>query len=1577
MFHHRIANSKTFTSIVAVVTMLMFCAGDAAASSTTVAPVLVPYTVTAIAGNNQSSIPGYGGDGQLGLNATLNGPNALAVDSVGNVYIADQSNALIREWNAQTGILKIIAGVPPSSCNGTTCTTTNPGCADGVQAVGSAVGSRVQGLVVDGYGNVYFSDYNYQGVWVIYHGGAQPANFISTVDATGVSAAGGVIPGYVYHVGGTAVPKAGGGCTGTSGTTDQVLATQAKFHDPLQMGIDASGNIYVQDYANQVVRVINTQATAQTFFGVSVQPGFVAAIIGCNKPLTTPCATSNPPFGSPAGGALYSSVLVGMTTDQYGNLYELDGKGANGGIYAGAGYAGGAPLANLINVESGLTVNVGGWYEVINSLTSTNAPTQAVQAVPANGSNDIVLRPNSIAVDPLGNLYMMDYHWTSIYRVDANSGMATRINGLTGSVTPPNTPVPVSGTNAAPTYCSGTSGPQTTDPYGDGCGIALAKFSTAGTGYVTFDGAGNLYVSDTGNNIVRKISVGTNFPATAVGNSVSQILQVHFDASNLPVTSGTAPSLTTNAFQVASGSKDFSITNTTCSNYTLGLDNSLECYVTVTFTPSSTGTRGASLQATTSNGTVYPFSLSGFGNGSHIVVDGGTATALPITGLGMATAAAVDTAGNVYVADPTNNQVVVSPQAGGKQTTIGTGLKGPLGVATDAAGNVYISDSGNNRVVKVAAVSGLQTVLATGLSNPHGLAVDAIGNIYVADTGNARVVEIPVFGELGIAPLLGYTGAQKLVTPVGVAIDKSGNVYVADTGITTGLVKISAGAGDLQPMLGSTSIAPSATLVGFGAAFVKAPSGIAIDGAGDIYVSDSGSNAILELSAASGPGSEPFDLNFIGLSGPTGLALDSSSNLYVADTGNSQILVDNRTNLALNFGNVYLHQTPGSIPLTVTNVGSTAFSPTSPFGVITGTNAGDFSETDTCTASNFPLGTLASGLHCGLTAIFNPATVLSRSATLNVQGGAATIALVGVGVQPQPLLTLSAAAPGGLVANQTATVTLTVTQPVGTTIPSGGQVTFSYTVNGVATMLSPVTLPASGITTFNLPTLLPGRQYVVNASYGGDAGNSAAVATPLSFYVASTPVTVTASSLSYVYGSPVPQPTGTVTGILPADQGTVTYTFSTTATPSSPVGSYPITVTFSGGNYQNYGFPTVYNADGKTPAVVTETKAPLTIAVENVTVAYGLQNVTFAADSTGLVNGDKPTITYAPSQTQPLNVGTYAITPTASIPVANSSYDRINNYAVTLKPGTLVITQGGSLLTISQAAGAVLPTALASGAITISATPPQAGLYGTPTGTVTITDVFTPLSGTGSGTSVTEPPIVLKLTSGTAIYTPTDPTIGVHTYQFAYSGDANFLPYSTVTATTLIVDQADFTVISTTTPIQVAPGIVPGGVATATGEQAATPEIANVYIAPILGSTAVVNLTCAVPASYITCTLTPATITLNGKTTQISVVAVSTPATLPVNFTAQNRPSVRSVVFALTMPVALLTLLPLFRRKRRMQISKLLFLFVALIALINATGCGGNLVKFFTPVPAGPTQVTVTGTSGSTSRSFVVPISIQ
>jgi sugar lactone lactonase YvrE len=1563
------------------------------AAAQTVAPVLVPYNMTAIAGNTQSSVAGYGGEGVPGLSATLNGPHTLAVDSVGNVYIADQANALIREWNPRTNLIKTVAGVPPSKCTGTTCTTFNSGCSDGVPAYGNPVGSNMQGLVVDGFGNVYFSDYNFQGVWVIYRGGDQVANFIGLVDKETVNANPPVKPGYIYHIAGTAVPKTGGGCTGTAGTTDNVLATSATFHDPLQMGIDAAGNLYVQDYGNNIVRVINTQATPQTLLGVTVQPGYVRAVVGCNPTITVACPSSVPPWGSPATEALYN-VQTGMTTDQYGNVYQVNGKGATGSIYGGVAYAGGAALAHLIDLESGLTPTVGGWYEVIDSITSTyctgysNPPTCTTSAplepaVPANGANNIALRPVSIAVDPLGNLYMLDSHWQTIYRVDVNSQMASRLMpgaGNSGLVAP-------AGTNAVPAYCSGTSGAQTSDAYGDGCTVQQSKMSSSGTGYVTFDAAGNLYFSDTGDNIVRKISLGTQFASTNLGASLTQTLQMHFDASNLP----TANNAT--AFKILGATTEFAVSSVTCANYTIR-DNSIECYVTLAFTPQAVGIRVATLQTSTPGGT-YDFALSGLGGGPELAIDGGAPSTFAVSGVGAATAVAIDAQGNVYTADPTNNRITMTPPGGGTTTTVGSGFKSPQGVALDAAGNVYVSDTDNNRIVKIAAVSATQTVLSTslnsstGLKNPQGIAVDTLGNVYVADTGNARVVEISPFGELAPVPMLDFSGSQAFATPVAVALDTAGNLYVADSGNGNGIIKIAAGGGDLQVPTGGTAIASPTSLISFGTAPIAQPTGIAVDAAGDLYVTDAGSNAVLELPAGTGPGSDPITLGFTGLSSPGGLALDSANNLYVADTGNNRIAYMNRSQVTVDFGTVAQFQPASTVVLSASNIGTSPLTPSSPFAVLTGATTADYSETDSCGAGNFPLGTLTGGLHCSLTVGFQPLVNGPLTASVSAQGGAANISLIGTGENPLASITMAVTSPStGPVADSPATITLTATAPHSPQPPSG-TVTFNYTINGAAQ--TPVTenLTVSGnssTATFALPTLLHGRTYVIDAVYNGDASTSPTNAAPFTIAIPGIPVTVVANSVSYTYGGAVPALTGTVSGIAPADQAGITVTFTSKATPSTPVGTYPIVAVLTGGNAVTYTPQPAVTPSG-TPAIVTENPAPLTVMAPTVTEPYGYPDVSYGPPvtvTTGLVNGDSPVYTFTPARSSLQPVGTYKIVPTLSILSKGSTYDKINNYTVTITDGSLVVTKATPVITVTQAATAVLPTNLSGAKITITVSP-QPLYYGTTSGTLTMTDTFTPITSSGNGTPVTNTPITLTLSPtvvsgygnvpvGVATYTPTSATLGTHVYTFSYSGDSNFNVIDTTTApTSLIIDQADFTVTSTTSPILIVPGIVPGGDPTQPNEQAATPEQAAVFVAPILGSTETVTLTCAVPASYITCTLSPATLTLAGKTLT-STVSVSTPATLPTNYKASVEGTARNIAFAL-LPTGLLTLLPLFRRRRRL--SQIALTLAAFGLLVLGTGCGNNLVQFYTPVPAGPTSVVVTGTSGSFTRSFTIPINIQ
>ena len=1549
-----------------LVALLTATAAQTALASSPVAPVLVPYTINSIAGNTQSSTAGYGGDGGLGSGATLKSPFALAVDTVGNVYIADTGNALIREVNALTGDIQTIAGIAPTGCVGTVCTTVNTACSDGVPAVGNGIGGKIEGIAVDGYGNVYFGDYTYQGVWVIYKGGTQVANFITLVDAASVKAAGGVKPGYIYHIAGNATYKTGG-CTSvitpSGAAVNNVLATSGYFHDPLNIDLDGAGNIYVQDYGNSLVWVINTQSTTQTFFGVSVQPGYIASIVNCNKAYNTPCGTSTQ-FGVPAAQA-YINTLAGMSVDQFGNVYQIDTKGAPS-IYAGVAYAGGNKLSNLINLESGSSPVAGDWYAVINNINSTVAPTVAPVSILANGSNDLVLRPSSITVDPLANIYLLDYHWIMVYRVDVNSQVATRLLGLTA---------PPVGTKAAPVYCSGTSGPQTYDAYGDGCPAIQSKLNSGGTGYLTFDGAGNLYISDIGNNIVRKVSVNTQFPATTLGTAVTQSLQVHFDQSNLPTVSGT----TTTAFTILSGIKDFVVGTASCTNNTTALDTSLDCVVPVTFTPSQSGLRQATLVATTANGT-YNFALNGIGNGSQLAIDGGSQSVVAATGISKAVDVAVGQNGTIYVADTGNNRVVVR-LVSGAQTTIGTGLSAPKGVAVDAAGNVYISDTGNNRVVEVVASSGAQQVLTSAVSGPQGLAVDAVGNVYVADAGNHRVVQISPYGELGVAPMLAYTGAQTLISPVAVAVDAAGNIYVADAGNSAGIIKIAPGGGDLQTS-GTGSVPSATSLIGFGYSTLSTPDGIAVDAAGNLYVSDSTGDQVYEIPSGSGPGSQVFTLGFTGLNSPGGLALDANGNLYVANTNSNQILMENRNQVLVNFPAIseFLSET---IPLTVTNIGNLPLTPAIPFTKATGSTA-NFGEADTCNAAGFGQATQLPGIHCSLTPSFLPVTSGPLAETVSVQGGTNTLQVTGTGITVAASIVMSETpVPATLKQGGTATVTATLTQPHGTNIPSG-TVTFAYTMNGVAQ--TPVTQPLvagsnSSAATLIIGGLLQGRTYIVTATYNGDIADSVTVAPAFSFNVPGLPLTAVASSVSYTYGGAVPTLTGTLTGILPADAAAITVSWVSGATTSSPAGTYPIQVQLSGGKYQDYAVPTTLTPAGA-PAVVTENPAPLTVVVAPVSTVYGstdVQMLNYTA-ITGWVNGDTPSaVTFAAGgqtdvHTKLLNVGAYTAVPT--VHDIAGGYDRITNYKQTITNGTITVAQAPSTASVSTALPAVLPTNLTTATVTISAITAVAAGQGTPTGTVTLTDVFTPLTATGSAAAITEAPIVLNLASGAATYTPSDQTLGSQSYSVVYSGDSNFIASSTLASATLLVDVADFSISGTSTPIQVLPGVVPGG-GTTGGQQAAYVEQATISITPILGSTEVVNLTCASPSAYVTCSLSPTSLTMTGTKALTSVISISTPATLPLGTATSQLLVADSRSVLAYLPLGALVIIPLYIRRRRTW-SKLLMMALAMVAIsAGLSSCGATHVSFFTPVPVGEQTVTVTATSGGNSRSITLNINIE
>jgi sugar lactone lactonase YvrE len=297
---------------------------------------------------------------------------------------------------------------------------------------------------------------------------------------------------------------------------------------------------------------------------------------------------------------------------------------------------------------------------------------------------------------------------------------------------------------------------------------------------------------------------------------------------------------------------------------------------------------------------------------------------------------AVDRSGNVYVADSGNSTIrlitpaganwVVSTLAGlagspGANNGTGSGaqFRYPDGVAVDTSGNVYVADSGNN-TIRLVTPAGVVTTLAglpgsPGTNNgtgsgaqfnyPASLAVDGAGNIYVADYGNNTIRQVIQAGANWVvstmAGLAGSGGsangtgsAARFYYPVGVALDSASNVYVADYGNNT--IRLVTPAGVVTTLAGLAGSFGNANGTGSAARF-SSPAGVAVDGAGNTYVADSDNDAIREITPAGvvttlaggsygtndGTGSAAQFFN------PQGVAVDTAANVYVADTYNNTI----------------------------------------------------------------------------------------------------------------------------------------------------------------------------------------------------------------------------------------------------------------------------------------------------------------------------------------------------------------------------------------------------------------------------------------------------------------------------------------------------------------------------------------------------------------------------------------------------------------------------------------------------------------------------------------------------------------
>ncbi len=324
--------------------------------------------------------------------------------------------------------------------------------------------------------------------------------------------------------------------------------------------------------------------------------------------------------------------------------------------------------------------------------------------------------------------------------------------------------------------------------------------------------------------------------------------------------------------------------------------------------------------------------------------DGGAANA---SQLSSPFALAVDSSGNLYIVD-NGNQRIRKVANGTINTVAGNGVGGfagdggpatsaefanPQGIAVDSTGNYYIADTSNNLIRKVSS-SGTITTIAGNvnsgagyvdnavatlgqLSLPVGIAVDSAGNIYISEEapdsssivpGNNRIRKVTPAGVLTTIGGNGVVGSSgdggpatfaHLNNPLGLAVDKAGNVYIADTG-NHKIRKISAVNGIITTVAG-TGVG---SFSGDGGPAISAqlnnPTGVALDAAGNIYIADNRNFRIRMVSAngnimtiagkaASGYSGDGGPATSASLKFPTGVSVDSAGKVYVADNQNSVI----------------------------------------------------------------------------------------------------------------------------------------------------------------------------------------------------------------------------------------------------------------------------------------------------------------------------------------------------------------------------------------------------------------------------------------------------------------------------------------------------------------------------------------------------------------------------------------------------------------------------------------------------------------------------------------------------------------
>jgi uncharacterized protein (TIGR03437 family) len=649
----------------------------------------------------------------------------------------------------------------------------------------------------------------------------------------------------------------------------------------------------------------------------------LGAAVSAPWSFTTSCVALLSPSGAaaPAAGGTGTIPISATSSCQWTAVSNVPwitiASGASG---TGNGTVGYTVAADTGASRVGVITIAGQPFTVTQSVTPLIS-TLAGGGLPptaAPGASLSIPVSYGVAVDAAGNTYFSSPSQNAIFKADT-SGAVTRVAG-----------------SGVPGY-SGDNGPALSAEFYSPEGVAL-------------DLSGNIYVADSSNRRIRRISVAgtvttvagngvccgyTGDGGAAINAEIGSPWGIATDASgNLYFTdtynyvvrkvtaSGTISTVAGNGTYGYAGDGGPATSAEFRYPYSVAPDGSGNLYIGDFY--------NYRVRKVAANGTIT--TVAGNGN-CCFNGDGGSATG---SDLGEPAGVALDTAGNLYIADYNDNRIRKVTAGGTISTLAGTGTAGaagdggpaaaaqlfnPGGIAVDSGGNLHISEIGNARIRVVASAGTISTLvggfLGDGgpgirgyLNQPGGVVRDNAGNTWVSDTNNHRVRKIAADGTITTVAGTGSPGfsgdggsatAAALNSPHGLALDASGNLYIVDT--NNYRIRKVAGSGTISTFAGSGLCCGHTGDGGPAAsAQIGIDYGIAMDASGNLYIADA-SNSVVRKVAASGTISTVAGNGTYGYTGdggpatsaefrdPYGVAVDSGGNLYIADTFNYRVRV--------------------------------------------------------------------------------------------------------------------------------------------------------------------------------------------------------------------------------------------------------------------------------------------------------------------------------------------------------------------------------------------------------------------------------------------------------------------------------------------------------------------------------------------------------------------------------------------------------------------------------------------------------------------------------------------------------------